>query len=155
MLLVIMAGIVFAISSMMMTDDSIPDSQPWHDPARVKGMGERFVVYKNLLQNFDSNNPAQSPGPVADGDVGAPASWNFPGFHHEAYKDANGWFYVWSETPGQFYHSVLEASDYSMSLCHVLTSRQCVRSSSTTAMLAPAEVPAYIDTGSTVYAWRH
>lgn len=131
-----------------------PGAEDWHDQAVVDDMAQHFIVYKNIVVNHVSDNPGMSNGDIPDSTVSAPSDWQFPGFHHRARKDGNGWSYVWSEVPGAFYYETYKYSGFSVSVCRVIASRQCVRSDSSTATLPPSLVPSYIATGSTVYAWR-
>lgn len=130
-------------------------AQDWHNPEVVSDMAQHFIVYKNVVMNHLSDNPSRGPGNIPDSEVSVPASWSFPRFHHEANKNSNGWVYVWSDVPGAFYNKVYELSDYSVSVCRVISTRQCVRSDSDTATLPASLVPSFIDIGSTVYVWRH
>ena len=132
-----------------------PGAQDWHDPEVVDDMAQHFIIYKNIVVNHLSDNPSTPNGTILDSSVNAPAGWGFPNFHHKARKSSNGWAYVWSEVPGAFYNKVYEHADYSVSVCRVIDTRQCVRADSATATLPASLVPSYITTGSTVYAWRH
>lgn len=133
------------------------NSENGYDLNIIDDMATHFIVYKNIISSHVFQHPGEANGLLSDQAVAAsaPSGWQFPAFDHKAQKDSNGWAYVWSDVSGSFYNKVYENSDYSVSVCKVISTRQCVRSNSTTATLPSSLVPSYITIGSTVYAWRY
>ena len=116
--------------------------------------GQHFVVYRGAVQKYVKDNPGMGTGVIADSGLELPKGWVQPNYSHHARLHSDGRIYVWSEQDTAFFHDVMEQGGASMTLCHVLDTRQCVNNLSQQSILPATETPAFIASGSTVYVWE-
>lgn len=117
--------------------------------------GQHFVVYRGAVQQYAKDNPGLGEGVITDSGLELPKGWSLPRYSHHARLHSDGRIYVWSEQDAAFFHDVMKEGEPSMTLCHVLDTRQCVNHLSQQSILPATETPAFIASGSTVYVWKH